>query len=124
MDHHTSAQTTLLNLDGLQALADTHQELIVLVMAIQESFADDLAHIEQSFNAQNAAALGDKLHAIKGYVPLMCQPELAAQLAALENQARHQPQATPSLWAPGQVDHLVAQLRLLLQELQAFAARG
>lgn len=113
---------TLLVLDTLSELAGSPDMLASMLSTIEGTMAEDLAQLGQFVDAKQVDALGGKLHALKGYIPMMCQPHLSEHLIALEDLARG-PQHS-ALWAPDQLDTLLQQLHTLHQELQRAAAQS
>jgi HPt (histidine-containing phosphotransfer) domain-containing protein len=111
-------------LETLQDLAGSPETLCTMLGTIQESMAEDLAQLQQHAKAQNAQAVGLKLHALKGYIPMLCQADLAERLVALEALASQPDTPAQALWAPHQVSALLADLGTLLHELQTAAAKG
>ena len=110
-------------LDTLQDLAGSPETLLSMLGTILESMTEDLAQLRQHVASQGSQAVGLKLHALKGYIPLMCQAGLAERLVALEALAREPAHLAQELWAPHQIKALLADLDTLLHELQ-IAAQG
>lgn len=111
-------------LNTLQDLAGSPEALGTMLRTIQESMADDLAQLQKSSLAQDAKAVGLKLHSIKGYMPLLCQPALAERLFNLEALFSEPAQLAPSQWPTQAINALLADLGTLLQELQVAVKRG
>jgi hypothetical protein len=107
---------TLLVLDTLSELAGSPEMLVSMLGTIEVTLGEDLAQLRQFVDAKQVDALGGKLHALKGYIPMMCQPHLSEHLIALEDLARDSQHS--ALWAPEQLDSLLQQLHNLYQELQ------
>jgi HPt (histidine-containing phosphotransfer) domain-containing protein len=110
-------------LDTLQDLAGSPETLLSMLGTILESMTEDLAQLRQHVASQDSQAVGLKLHALKGYIPLMSQAGLAERLVALEALAREPAHLAQELWAPHQIKALLADLDTLLHELQ-IAAQG
>jgi len=110
-------------LDTLQDLAGSPETLLSMLGTILESMTEDLAQLRQHVASQGSQAVGLKLHALKGYIPLMCQAGLAERLVALEALAREPAHLAQELWAHHQIKALLADLDTLLHELQ-IAAQG
>lgn len=110
---------TLLVLDTLNDLAGSSDMLVSMLSTIQLTMAEDLAQLREFVEAKQIDALGGKLHALKGYIPIMCQPHLSDHLMAVEDLARG-PQHS-AIWAPEQLGTLLQQLHTLHQELQRAA---
>lgn len=113
---------TLLVLDTLSDLAGSPDMLVSMLGTIELTMAEDLAQLRAFVDAKQVDALGGKLHALKGYIPMMCQPHLSEHLMAVEDLARGPGSQHSALWAPEQLGTLLQQLHTLHQELQRAAA--
>lgn len=111
---------TLLVLDTISDLAGSPDMLASMLGTIELTMAEDLAQLRQFVDAKQVDGLSGKLHALKGYIPMMCQPQLSEHLIAVEDLARG-PQHS-ALWAPEQLGALLQKLHTLHQELQRAAA--
>ena len=111
---------TLLVLDNLQDLAGSPNVLAHMLSTIESTLGEDLGQLKQHTAAQRIQALGEKLHAFKGYIPMMCQPAMGDRLVAVEALARDQ--NTRALWGSDQLSRLLQDLDTLHQEIQAAAA--
>ena len=61
-----------------------------LVLTFIESLDTELANAQQAFQTHDQPAMSQSLHALKGFLPLFCQPELAQMVIALYAECRRQ----------------------------------
>ena len=111
-------------LDTLQDLAGSPEVLGTMLRTIQESMADDLSQLQKHVLAQDAQAVGHKLHSLKGYMPMLCQAALTERLFTLEDAFSEPSKLASSRWPAQPINALLADLGTLLQELQVAAERG
>lgn len=105
-------------LERLQALTDSAAALQSTLDAIVPSFQADLQRLEHDVFAHDYKAVGDQLHAMKGYVPLMCTPALAQELSQLQALLQSPaPLANTASLRPA-LEALLHNLKALLDELQ------
>ena len=64
-----------------------------LVATFHDSLAQELRQLDAALDAADASQVQFSLHALKGFVPLFCQPDLAQSLIDLYHDSRSQPLA-------------------------------
>lgn len=82
--------TPLLDLTQAQALAGEPAGLRALAESFRDSLQTELQQIDAALARDDAQALSFGLHALKGFVPLFCQADLAQAVTALYHDSRHQ----------------------------------
>lgn len=115
-----SAFLRFLVLDSVQALADDHETMAVMLGSIHESMAADLAQLRQHQATHDTPSVGKTLHGMKGYIPMLCQSELSERLIAAEAQARSSDTGSPP-GLPKDLTALLTDLETLLHEIQVVA---
>ena len=81
----------LLDLSQAQALAGEADALRGLVQSFRDSLRIELQRLDAAVSAEDTEALSFGLHALKGFVPLFCQPDLAQAVTDLYRDSRQQP---------------------------------
>ena len=78
----------LLDLSQAQALAGEPQALRTLAESFRDSLQTELQRLDAAVLGNDAQAMSFGLHALKGFVPLFCQPDLAQAVAELYHNSR------------------------------------
>jgi len=81
----------LLDLTRAQAFALEHEQLHELVASFEQSLTEEMAHIHAALAANEALKVEHSLHALKGFMPLFVEPNLAQSMADLYQTSREQP---------------------------------
>lgn len=100
---------------ALSQIGDTDAMNSMLGM-LQEALARDLPRIEQFLQAGEVASANRLLHALKGFIPIFCRPELCAHVVRVEAQSKDS-QSTTAGPAYGV---LKPELEALLSEVGAY----
>lgn len=75
---------THLVLDSLNDLAGSSEVLASMLGTIASTLEDDIAQLKQLAATEQLPQVASKLHTLKGYIPMMCQPVMAERLLAVE----------------------------------------
>lgn len=107
---------SLLVLENLQDLAGSKEAMASMLRTIESTLGEDITQLKNQVAAQQMQAVGEKLHALKGYIPMMCKPGLTDRLVATE--ALAQGQTNPSLCASEEMMALLKAFDILYKEIQ------
>ena len=93
-----------LDLSQAREIAADASQLQELVQTFAESMTTELSNLENAWAAHDLKSVQFSLHALKGFVPLFCNPVLAKAVIDLYHASAHQPieqtQATYRSLAP------------------------
>jgi len=79
-----------LDLTQAREIAGDDEMLRELVQTFVESLDTELTKVQSAFRDQDEQQVHFSLHALKGFMPLFCQPELAQATVALYQDCRQQ----------------------------------
>ena len=80
-----------LDLSEARAIAADEAQLQQLVRTFHESLAPELVALEAAFQANDAALVDNKLHTLKGFLPLFCRADVGQAIVELYHQSRQAP---------------------------------
>ena len=112
----TSAPCQVLNLTGAIDFLGDAQAVSELLQPLVRSLSKDIVEIERLLGQGDMPAVARTLHSLKGFIPVFCHPEFAAQLADTEKRSR----SDDSVQMQAQVLELLHPLRQLVQESNRF----
>ena len=85
---------THLVLDSLYDLAGSSEVLASMLGTIASTLEDDIGQLKQLAATEQLPQVASKLHTLKGYIPMMCQPAMAERLLAVEALLHPTPSST------------------------------
>ncbi len=111
-----AAPFQVLNLAGATEFLGDAQAVSDLLQPLVTSLHKDIGDIEQALGASDMPAVARTLHSLKGFIPVFCHAEFAAQLLDIEKRSR----SDSSALVQAQVQGLLQALRQLVQEALHF----
>lgn len=106
----------VLNLAGAIEFLGDAQSVSELLPPLVMSLSKDIGEIERHLEQADMAAVTRTLHSLKGFIPVFCHAEFAAQLVDIEKRSRSDDSAPMR----AQVQALLHPLRQLVQESNRF----
>jgi len=106
----------VLNLAGAIDFLGDVQSVSELLQPLVLSLSNDIGEIERLLGEGDMPAVARTLHSLKGFIPVFCYAEFAAELVEVEKRSRTKdnPQLRP------QIEALLHPLRQLVQESHRF----
>jgi HPt (histidine-containing phosphotransfer) domain-containing protein len=111
-----SAPFQVLNLVGAIEFLGDEQAVSELLEPLVMSLTKDIGEIERLLGQADMPGVARTLHSLKGFIPVFCHAEFAAQLVNIEKRTRTD--ASPQMVE--QVQALLQPLRQLVQESKSF----
>jgi len=111
-----SAPFQVLNLAGAIEFLGDEQAVSELLQPLVISLAKDIGEIERLLGQADMPGVARTLHSLKGFIPVFCHAEFAAQLVDIEKRSR----SDASAQMVEQVQALMQPLRQLVQESNSF----
>lgn len=106
----------MLDLTGAKEFAPEGEQLLELLQTFEQSLVIELRKIEAAIAHQDALAVEHSLHALKGFMPLFANPELAQKVTDLYQTSRTKPFGETCVV----FNELAPNLRVLLKEVHAW----
>jgi hypothetical protein len=115
-----AASYQVLNISGAIEFLGDEQAVSDLLQPLVTSLGKDIGEVEGFLALGDMPAIARTLHSLKGFIPVFCHAEFAAQLVDVEKRIRgdHSPQMR------AQVEALLHPLRQLVQESNGFLRRA
>ena len=82
---------SFLDLSQATEIAGDQAQLIELVRTFEDSLSHEWAQLQAAFENQDGERVQMCLHALKGFMPLFCHPDLAQAMVDLYQMSREQP---------------------------------
>ncbi len=111
-----AAPYQVLNLAGAIEFLGDEQAVSDLLQPLVSSLSKDIGEVERLLVRGDLPAIASTLHSLKGFIPVFCHAEFAAQLVDLEKRSR----SDDSPQTVEQVQALLPPLRQLVQESNSF----
>jgi HPt (histidine-containing phosphotransfer) domain-containing protein len=111
-----SASYQVLNLAGAIEFLGDRQAVTELLQPLVLSLTKDIGEVERLLGLGDMPGVARTLHSLKGFIPVFCHAEFAAQLADIEKRSRSD--SSPQMME--QVQALLQPLRQLVQESNSF----
>ena len=111
-----SASYQVLNLAGAIEFLGDRQAVTELLQPLVLSLTKDIGEVERLLGLGDMPGVARTLHSLKGFIPVFCHAEFAAQLVDLEKRSR----SDDSPQMVEQVQALLQPLRQLVQESNSF----
>jgi HPt (histidine-containing phosphotransfer) domain-containing protein len=111
-----AAPYQVLNLAGAIEFLGDEQAVSDLLQPLVTSLSSDIGEVERLLLTGDLPAIARTLHSLKGFIPVFCYAEFAAQLVDTEKRIRGD--NSPQMHA--QVQALLQPLRQLVQESNSF----
>jgi HPt (histidine-containing phosphotransfer) domain-containing protein len=111
-----AAPYQVLNLSGAIEFLGDEQAVSDLLQPLVTSLGKDIGEVERLLTLGDMPAIASTLHALKGFIPVFCHAEFAAQLVDVEKRIR----GDHSAQMLAQVEALLHPLRQLVQESNRF----
>jgi HPt (histidine-containing phosphotransfer) domain-containing protein len=111
-----SAPFQVLNLVGAIEFLGDEQAVSELLEPLVLSLTKDIGEVEHLLGQVDMQGVARTLHSLKGFIPVFCHAEFAAQLVNIEKRTRTD--ASPQMVE--QVQALLQPLRQLVQESKSF----
>lgn len=111
-----SAPYQVLNLAGAIEFLGDKQAVSDLLQPLVISLSKDIGEVERLLGLGDMPAVARSLHSLKGFIPVFCHAEFAAQLVDIEKRCR----SDASAQLVAQVQALLQPLRQLVEESKQF----
>jgi HPt (histidine-containing phosphotransfer) domain-containing protein len=111
-----SAPYQVLNLAGAIEFLGDQQAVSELLQPLVISLSKDIGEVERLLGQRDMPGVARTLHSLKGFIPVFCHAQVAAQLVDIEKRSRSDD--SPQMRA--QVQALMQPLRQLVQESNSF----
>lgn len=111
-----SASYQVLNLAGAIEFLGDRQAVTELLQPLVLSLTKDIGEVERLLGLGDMPGVARTLHSLKGFIPVFCHAEFAAQLVDIEKRSRSD--SSPQMVE--QVQALLQPLRQLVQESNSF----
>lgn len=111
-----SASYQVLNLAGAIEFLGERQAVTELLQPLVLSLTKDIGEVERLLGLGDMPGVARTLHSLKGFIPVFCHAEFAAQLVDIEKRSRSD--SSPQMVE--QVQALLQPLRQLVQESNSF----
>ena len=111
-----AAPYQVLNLAGAIDFLGDAQAVSELLQPLVLSLSKDIGEIERLLGKADMPAVARTLHSLKGFIPVFCHAEFAAELAEVEKRSRSE----GDLQLRPQIEALLYPLRQLVEESNRF----
>ena len=111
-----SASYQVLNLAGAIEFLGDRQAVTEFLQPLVLSLTKDIGEVERLLGLGDMPGVARTLHSLKGFIPVFCHAEFAAQLVDIEKRSRSD--SSPQMVE--QVQALLQPLRQLVQESNSF----
>ncbi len=106
----------VLNLAGAIEFLGDQQAVSELLQPLVTSLSKDIGEVERLLGQRDMPGVSRTLHSLKGFIPVFCHAQVAAQLVDIEKRCSNDD--SPQMLA--QVHALMQALRQLVQESNRF----